>query len=254
MSTLLVDDEHDIRRISFNRPEQLNALHRDDVRAATDAVNGLPPTAEALVFTGAGERAFSGGVHIDSFAGLGPSTAHQLITELAALLAAVRRAAVPTVAVVRGYCIGGAFELALACDLRIAADDASFGLPEIKVGIPSVIDAALLPQYVGLALAKEMILTGNLYGAAEMERRGLLNVMTSPEGLDAAAEAMLERVSGHSRTAMAAQKRLFELWQNVGLGEGIDGSIEEFAAVFAGQETADRVDAYRRQRAQRHKH
>ena len=70
MSTLLVDDEHDIRRISFNRPEQLNALHREDVRAATNAVNGLPSTAKALVFTGAGERAFSGWVHIDSFAGL----------------------------------------------------------------------------------------------------------------------------------------------------------------------------------------
>jgi enoyl-CoA hydratase/carnithine racemase len=111
----------------------------------------------------------------------------------------------------------------------------------------------LLTQYVGLSLAKEMILTGDLYGALEMDRRGLLNVMTPPGDLGAATETMLSRVIGHSRTAVAAQKRLFELWQNVGLVEGIAGSIDEFAAVFAHDETAERVEAYRQQRAQRHR-
>jgi enoyl-CoA hydratase len=145
---------------------------------------------------------------------------------------------------VNGYCLGAAFELALACDIRIAADSAQFGLPEIKVGIPSVIDAALLQQHVGLSTAKEMILTGDLYPAADLARRGALNAVVPAADLHAETRRMLARLTGHSPAAMAAQKRLFETWQNTTLAAGIEASVSEFAAVFDNPQTAGIVETY----------
>jgi enoyl-CoA hydratase/carnithine racemase len=128
------------------------------------------------------------------------------------LLETIRRAPLPTACAINGYCLGGAMELAMVCDVRVASENAMFGMPEIKVGIPSVLDAALLHQHVGLSKAKEMLLTGDLYGAGEMERYGLLNKVVQPGRLEDETALMLDRLTGHSRTALAAQKRLFETW------------------------------------------
>lgn len=251
MSGVLVSDISDIRTITFDRPEHSNALHRDDIADARSAVVDAPQTTRALIFTGAGKRAFSGGVYLDSFVDLDPDGARILISGLAELMMAVRTALVPTLAVIYGACIGGAFELALACDLRVAASNARFGLPEIKLGIPSVIDAALLAEHVGLSMAREMILTGDLYDAGELDRYGMLNVVCAPEELEAQTASMVERVSKHTRTALASQRRLFELWLNVGLQEGVRGSIDEFASVFTQAETHEQIAAYRSARAAR---
>ncbi len=137
-------------------------------------------------------------------------------------------------------------ELAMTCDLRIASRYARFGMPEIKVGIPSVLDAALLQQYVGLSKAKEMMLTGALYEAPEMEKFGFLNVVVEQDELEERVNLFLEHLKGHSRPAVAAQKRLFETWQNTGLRESIAISVEEFARMFEADETQDRVRSYRR--------
>lgn len=127
---------------------------------------------DAIVFTGAGDRSFSAGVHVDAFLDLTPRSARELIRDLKALPEAIRQALIPTVCAVNGYCLGGAMELAMVCDVRVAARSARFGMPEIKVGIPSVLDAALLQQHVGLSRAKEMLLTGDLYGAETLEQWG----------------------------------------------------------------------------------
>lgn len=145
-----------------------------------------------------------------TFAGLGSAGARHVIGQVRDFLAAVRTTPLPTVAMINGYCLGAAFELALACDLRVATDDAQFGLPEVKVGIPSVADAALLPAYVGLARAKEIILTGDLYPAADLHRWGLLNRVVPPPRLEAETLGLLSRITQHTRTVLASQKRLFE--------------------------------------------
>jgi enoyl-CoA hydratase len=152
--------------IIFDRPGKLNVLHAEDLSELRRLIAGIAPDVRAVVFTGAGPAAFSAGMNIEAFFGLSPAAAHDLISELAQVMQAVRRSPVVTVAVVNGYCLGGAFELALACDLRVVAATASFGLPEIKVGVPSVIDAALLPAFVGLSKAREMILTSTSTGSS----------------------------------------------------------------------------------------
>ncbi len=244
--SLIVRDTAGIRWVRFNRPEHLNALTQEDMVEARQAVQDAHGFAKAMVFSGTGERSFSAGVHIDAFVELNEEKARALINDLRALLESVRLAPIPTICAINGYCLGGAMELAMTCDLRIASRYARFGMPEIKVGIPSVLDAALLQQYVGLSKAKEMMLTGALYEAPEMEKFGFLNVVVEQDELEERVNLFLEHLKGHSRPAVAAQKRLFETWQNTGLRESIAISVEEFARMFEADETQDRVRSYRR--------
>jgi enoyl-CoA hydratase len=237
--------DDDVLFITFSRPAQLNALTVADLAAITTLVTHPAEHIRALVFTGAGSRSFSAGVHVDTFADLEPAGAGQVISQVRDCLAAVRTTPLPTAAMINGYCLGAAFELALACDLRVASEDAQFGLPEVKVGIPSVADAALLPAYVGLGRAKEIILTGDLYPAADLDRWGLLNRVVASADLKDETLRLLSRVTRHTRTVLASQKRLFEVWQNTSLSEGIRISTQEFARVFQAPETLRQVHQYR---------
>ena len=235
----------DVLYITFRRPAQLNALTVADLGEITALVTQPAGEVRALVFGGAGTRSFSAGIHVDTFTDLGPASARRVIGHVRDCLAAVRTSPLPTAAMINGYCLGAAFELALACDLRVATDDAQFGLPEVKVGIPSVADAALLAAYVGLGRAKEIILTGDLYPAADLDRWGLLNRVVPRSDLEAETRGLLRRVTRHTRTVLASQKRLFEVWQNTPLAEGIRVSTEEFARVFDAPETLEQVRTYR---------
>ena len=163
--------------ITFDRPDKLNVLHAEDLPGLLDTIVNLDPGVRGLVFTGAGTKAFSAGMNIEAFTRLDQASAKAFIGQLAQIMRAIREAPVVTVAAVSGYCLGGAFELALACDLRVVTTTAAFGLPEIKVGVPSVIDAALLPGFVGLSKAREMILTGDTYRLDQLPPHSIANVM-----------------------------------------------------------------------------
>ncbi|HTZ92392.1 MAG TPA: enoyl-CoA hydratase/isomerase family protein [Streptosporangiaceae bacterium] len=227
--------------ITFDRPQKLNILHAEDLSELGDVIADLPSSVQAIVFTGAGEAAFSAGMNIEAFVGLTPARAHALIGDLAQVMRAIRHSPVVTVAAVNGYCLGAAFELALACDLRVVTPAASFGLPEIKVGVPSVIDAALLPAFVGLSKAREMILTGDIYKLDELPPGSIANVVAEPAELVAASESLLDRIATHPRTVTAAQRRLFDVWLNNPLDASAIASMAEFSRVFASQETHEQI-------------
>lgn len=244
MSALLVNDEEDVRRIWLNRPKKLNAIRREDMVQMKTLVEEAEGSVDAIVFGGVGDRAFSAGVHFEEFVDLSVGEARALISELGLLLGAVHQSPVATVCAINGYCLGGAMELAMACDIRIAARHARFGMPEVKLGIPFVLNAALLQQHIGLSKAKEMLLTGDSYGTDEMERYGLLNKVVESDVLKEEVELFLARIISHSRTAIAAQKRLFESWQNTGLQEAINSSVSEFALAFGEDETQETIKKY----------
>lgn len=241
---LQVTDADEVRWIRFQRPEKLNALTLDGIRQGTDLVAHAPRHTRAAVFEGAGDRSFSSGVDVGQFRGLTPERAREFITELGRFLDAVRTAPYLTVCAINGYCLGAAMELAMVTDLRIAADTASFGMPEIAVGIPSVLDSALLQQHIGLTRAKEVLLTGWRYPAAELDRWGFLNAVVPAAELTATVRRFLDGTTRHSPAAVAAQKRLFETWQNEPLGTSLAVSVDEFAGVFAEAETAGAVESY----------
>ena len=227
--------------VTFDRPDKLNVLHAEDLPGLRDIIVNLDPGVTGLVFTGAGSAAFSAGMNIETFVGMDCAGAKAFIGQLAQIMQAIRRSPVVTIAAVSGYCLGGAFELALACDLRVVNTTAAFGLPEIKVGVPSVIDAALLPGFVGLSKAREMILTGDTYRLDQLAPHSIANVVTEPGQLAEATEHLLERTATHTRTVTAAQRRLFSLWLNNPLDAAVEYSTDEFAGTFGAQETRDHI-------------
>jgi enoyl-CoA hydratase len=245
MPTPTVTDDDHVRWITFDRPEAANALRLDDLDPLADAVRGIGRDIRAIVFTGAGERVFCAGMHLDTFADLDPAAARRMISRLADVLRAVRQAPVATVAMLNGTCIGAALELALACDLRTARPGIRLGLPEVKLGIPSVVDAALLPAFVGLSRAREMILTGDLY-ELDAFGPGFANRLVEPVELLDATRELLAKVTAPTREVVAAQKVLFETWLEHGISTSVATSVDVFAGVFAEPATGAAVAAYRR--------
>ena len=249
MGQPLITDENGIRWITLDRPEIRNALYTDDLTRITQAVTGIGDSVTAIVLTGSGERAFSAGMHINTFADAAPEDGRAIISSVRDCIGAIRLAPVPTVAMINGYCIGAAFEMALACDLRVAHPDVRFGLPEVRLGIPSVVEAALLHQYVGLSKAKEIILTGDLYPVSEFAAQGLINRTVEPAQLRAATLELLGSVTACNREVIAAQKGLFETWLNHGLQHSIDTSVDVFADVFRAPATSAAIAHYQHARS-----
>jgi enoyl-CoA hydratase len=241
MRYIAVDRRGPYLWVTFSRPDKLNVLHAEDLPGLRDIVVNPGSGVTGLVFTGAGPAAFSAGMNVQTFVGMDRAGAKAFIGRLAGIMQAIRQAPVVTVAAVSGYCLGGAFELALACDLRVVTTTAAFGLPEIKVGVPSVIDAALLPGFVGLSKAREMVLTGDIYRLDQLPPHSIANVITEPDLLTEATERMLERTATHTRTVTAAQRRLFSVWLNHPLDAAVERSTDEFAETFAAQETRDQI-------------
>lgn len=245
--TPLVHDDGGVRTLTLDRPEHANALRLEDVDAIAAAVRGIGPETRVIVLTGAGDRAFGAGMHLDVFTGAAPDEGRAIITRLAECLRAVRTAPVPTIARLNGVCLGAAFELALACDLRVAHRGVRVGLPEVKLGIPSVVDAALLPHYLGPALAHELILTGELRLLTELGPDRLVNrLVDTPDQLDAAVTALAGPLAAPTPEVVAAQKGLFETWRNAGIADAVTASVDVFAQVFAEPATREALREYRR--------
>ena len=189
----------------LSRPP-LNILDLDALRSLEGGLAGLAGYTELqlLVVRGTGGRAFSAGVAVQDHVGdrIGPALAafHGAIRHLRALPAV-------TIAVVEGHCLGGGLELALACDLVVASDDSTFGLPEIQLGCYPPVAAALLPRLVGRARALELMLTGRSFDAAEAERLGLLTRLVPRAQLDTAVAELTGALLGRSAAVARLAKR-----------------------------------------------
>ncbi|MFF1965692.1 enoyl-CoA hydratase/isomerase family protein [Streptomyces sp. NPDC058232] len=251
MGKPVVTDEDGTRWITLDRPEILNALSVGDLAVITEAVTGIGPDISAIVLTGTGDRAFSAGMHVNTFADATPDSGRAIISSVRDCVGAIRLAPVPTVAMINGYCLGAAFEMALACDLRVAHPEVRFGLPEVKLGIPSVVDAALLHHYVGLSKAKEIILTAGLYSVTDLATYGLANRIVPPAQLREAVLDLLAPITACTSEVIAAQKELFETWLNHGLQHGIDTSVDVFADLFNTPATLTAIAQYQMTRSRR---
>ena len=186
----------------------------------------------ALVLRGDSEKAFVGGADIKEMATLDQTSGERFITNLRDLCEAVRNFPQPVIARIPGWCLGGGLEFAICCDFRIASDKAKFAMPEVKVGIPSVIQAALLPRVMGTPRARWLVMTGATIDAATALNWGLVDVVTTPEQLDAEIEKLLGEILECGAEAIAAQKVLIRKWEELPLKEAIDASIPIFGRSF----------------------
>ncbi len=194
---------------------------------------GTDETVRAIILRGAGERAFSAGVDLHEMKDLTPLTAEAFIRSLHRAARVLLDVPLPVVAAIQGPCLGGALELALAADIRIAASDAIMGLPEVRVGLPSVIEASLLPPTIGLGRARRMLLTGETIDAAEALRIGLVDEVVAHEKVHDAAIDMAREFLGMARPVLAAQKDIVAKWLELGEAESAEYTIKTFALGFA---------------------
>ncbi len=195
----------------------------------------------AVVLTGAGEKAFSGGANLQELAALDGDTAEAFITRLHCCCSAVREFPVPVIARLQGFVLGAGLELAASCDLRIAADNAIFGMPEVKLGIPSVIEAALLPGLVGWGRARQILLLGEDFSAAHAEKWGLVEKVVPAAELDAEVERWIASLLAAGPRAVRLQKELMRRWEALPLRDAIRAGIPALSAAWETDEPVRRM-------------
>ena len=220
--------------IVVDNAARLNVVDSALCRDLAGAVAELGAAAElrALVLTGAGDRAFIGGADVNEMAALDARSAESFIRGLRGVCAAVRAAPIPAVARIAGYCLGGGLEIAAACDFRIAAEGARFGMPEVRVGVPSVIDAALLPDLIGWGRTRMLLYTGETVDAREALAWGLVERLVAPDALDDAVAAAVGGIAAAGPRAVRAQKALVRRWEGLAREDAIEAGVAAFAAAW----------------------
>ena len=212
----------------------LNILSTPVINGLRHALSQLShnKAVRVLVLRGAGDRAFVAGADIAEMAALDASSAQRFIANLRDLCNAVRHFPVPVIARIPGWCLGGGLEFALACDLRVCADEAQFGMPEVKVGIPSVIHAALMPRLIGAAHSAWMLLTGELIDARRAQDWGLVNAAVPQAQLDETVYKLAQSFAALGPEALRQQKKLLRRWETMSVDDAIEDSVGEFGAAF----------------------
>src|SRR5947207_9120225 len=219
-----------LARLTIDNASKLNSLNRALMAEIIEAAGGLAadPQLRLVTLTGAGERAFVGGADIGEIAALDHVTARSFITLVHRCCDAFRRLPVPVSARIDGYALGAGLELACACDLRMASERAMFGMPEVRIGIPSVVEAALLPLLIGQGRARRLLLTGETIGAAEALAWGLVDAVAAPEELDAAVDRFAAAILAGGPQAIRLQKALILEWEELSTSAAVARGIDAF--------------------------
>jgi enoyl-CoA hydratase len=227
-------DPRGVVRLTICNAGSLNILGSEVIDGVREGLAALAmeKRIRVLVLAGQGEKSMIGGADIKEMAHLNQHAAEAFITRLRDLCEAVRAFPVPVIARMPGWCLGGGLEVAAACDIRIAAHDAKFGMPEVRVGIPSVIHAALLPRLIGWGRTRWLLMTGENIDAPTALGWGLVDTVAPPGGLDEAVEHTVKAVLECGPEALRAQKALLREWEELPLKESIDLSIRVFGKSF----------------------
>jgi len=228
----------DVVRFTIDNAAKLNSLNRALLQEILAAAEPLAADADLrlVILTGAGERAFVGGADINELAALDSESAREFITLVHRCCDVFRRLPVPVIARIDGYALGAGLELAAACDLRVASQRAVFGMPEVRVGIPSVVEAALLPQLIGYGRARRLLLTGVTIDAEEALAWALVDAVAPPDRLDDMVERFAETILAGGPQAIRLQKRLILDWQELPTEAAIARGLDIFAEAYATDE------------------
>ena len=225
--------------VTIDNRAKLNTLGRVLMREFIAAVDALAPREDlrALVLTGAGERAFIGGADVAEMAALDRDSAKDFsakdfITLVHNTCDCLRRLPVPVIARIDGYALGAGLEVAVSCDLRLASRRAKFGMPEVRVGLPSVVEAALIPRLIGLGRARRLLMLGETIDAQTALDWGLVERVVEPDALDREVEKILEALAAAGPQAVRLQKALMRRWEELPLEASIAAGIDAFVRAF----------------------
>lgn len=236
-----------VANVVFDNSRKLNSLSPPALLDLTEAFLGLAREDDlrVVVLSGAGGKAFIGGADINHMAGMKTSEdGRAFITQVHKLCQAIRDCPVPVICRMEGFTLGAGLEVAAACDMRIAADNAFFGMPEVKVGVPSVVEAALLPRLIGWGRTSWLLLTAENIDAATADRWGMVEQVVPAARLDAAIERCVASIVEATPKAVRAQKRLMRRWERLPLDEAVQAGIDAFAQSVAEGEHIERMGAF----------
>ena len=235
-----------IATITVNNAEKRNALGNAGKRQLAEAIEAISKDdmLRVIVLTGAGDKSFIGGANLDEMntfvrhdAMEGPSLTHRVCE-------AIRRAPVPVIARINGWCLGAGLEIAASCDMRAATADARFGMPEVLFGLPSGMEACLLPQLVGWGRARELVYTGRHMMADEALSCGLIERLAGPGGLDAAVEEWVAAIASAGPKAIRAQKELIRDWERMSVSDAVAQGTRAVAAAHGTEEPRRLMTAF----------
>lgn len=233
--------------LTMNRPEALNAFDSQQLDRLSAAIRAISrdPAVRVVILTGAGDRAFAAGADIKEMVELTAAEGLAFGRKGQALTSAVETLPQPVIAAVNGYAFGGGCELALACDIRIASENARFAQPEVGLGIPPGWGGTQrLPWIVGPGIAAELIYTGRQVHAEEALRIGLVNAVHRPDQLIQAAREMAARISTKSPAAVRASKRLLSLAFFSDPGAGLASEAAAFGDAFTNPDQREGMRAF----------
>jgi len=221
--------------VTFNNPAKRNALGLAGKDRFVEIMTSLrhDMSVRAVVITGAGDKSFIGGTNLAELADFDLAAAEASANKTHRMCDAVRSCPVPVIARINGYCFGSGMELAACADMRVAVDYAKFGMPETKHGIPSGMEASVLPRLIGWGKACELVLTGDHIDAQEAYRIGYLERLVSASALDESVEQWVKSLVECGPLAIRLQKRLIIDWDRMSPTDGARAGIQAF------------VDAYR---------
>jgi enoyl-CoA hydratase len=221
------DLQRGVVTVAINNVSRLNCLGRDQITAFIETVTALSddPDLRVLIVTGAGDRAFMGGANLHELGALNPAKARDFLKLVHGMCKVLRDLPVPVIARVNGFCLGAGLEVMAACDLHIAADNAVFGMPEVKIGLPSVVEAALLPQLIGWGRTKLLVYTGDNIDARTALDWGLVEKVVPAAELDTALSVWVNSIVESGPRAIRLQKELVREWEAMPINEAIEAGI-----------------------------
>ena len=244
--TLLVERRDRVAIITINRPDKRNALNiktREEGAALLEELRN-DTSVGVVVITGAGDKAFIAGADIAEFAGRTAMMQRDVMTARS-LFTAIDTFPKPIIAMINGYCLGGGCEVALACDIRIASENASFGQPEINLGIiPGGGGTQRLTRLVGEGKAMEMILTGEIIDAQTAFSIGLVNHVVPMDQLEAKTMQIASRIAEKGPISVSLAKEAIKIASRANLDEGLRREVDLFALCFASEDKDEGVNAF----------
>ena len=227
-------DLRGVVRLAICNAGPLNILNSPAITGVREGLEKLAAddSIRALIVRGQSEKSMIGGADIKEMASLDQTSAERFISGLRDLCEVARAFPAPVIARIPGWCLGGGLEFAAACDFRIASHDAKFAMPEVRVGIPSVIHAALLPRLIGWGRARWLIMTAATIDAPTALQWGLVDVVAEPGQLDGAVESTLKLLLDCAPHALRSQKAMLKQWEDLPLKESVDMSVKVFGEAY----------------------
>jgi enoyl-CoA hydratase len=238
--------------VAIDNQKKLNSLSSEVMGQFVDVFRNLSadPALRAVVLSGAGDKAFIGGADIDEMAAVdSPETARAFILKVHGCCQAIRDLPVPVIAAVDGWCLGAGLEVAAACDMRLCSDGARFGMPEVRLGIPSVVEAALLPSLIGWGRTRRILMTGEIFGASEALAWGLVEEVYLKAMLETAVDDLLEKLLEAEPEAVRLQKALIQQWEELPMSRAIAAGVDAFERAWGTDEPKASMARYLAERA-----